>query len=146
MAAIGLQATDASGPTQVSHSGASGLTLAPIKLASFSIEMAATSTVVAVTVTGDADMDVVERLGHYLTGLHQEVSRLRLTEVLVDVQRLRFINSSCLRHFGIWLARLAKAGEGERYRVTMSLNPAVAWQKRSFEPLQYVAPGLVTVL
>jgi hypothetical protein len=124
---------------------ATELALPAMRLPKFSATAEATATGIAVTVAGEADLNIVDGLTEFLVGLHQEASRLAAVEVAVDLRKVAFINSSCLRQFATWLARIAKLDAQTRYRVALLLNAEHPWQRRSFEPLQYVAPGFVTV-
>jgi hypothetical protein len=120
--------------------------LLTLQLSKLTLEASVTPAGINVTVTGGADMDTTENLRQFLSELHRSAIRLRTTEVVIDVRSLGFINSSCLTEVARWLTHLPHTAEAERYHVKLSIDTSQPWQRRSFGPLRYVAPGLVTVV
>src|SRR5215216_5177341 len=91
----------------------------------------------SVVLTGNADLNVKTMLDHFLAAVHEESLRLQITEVEVDVRRLEFMNSSCLKCLVGWISRIQ---DGPRpYRVTFKSSPALFWQRRSLQALSCLA-------
>jgi hypothetical protein len=94
---------------------------------------------------GSAELQVSERLGPFLSRVHEEALRLRTREVTVDLVRLEFMNSSCFKRLVTWLNTL-RAVEGQHpYSVRFLSSSRVRWQKASLMALSCFAPGAVTI-
>lgn len=81
-------------------------------------------------------------LGTFFQALHQAVVRDRLGEIVVDVTKLTFVNSSAIRLFVDWTTWIRKE-EASRYRLHFVTNPALTWQKTTFPVLKNLAPDVV---
>ena len=100
---------------------------------------------VCVRLSGDANMNAVKVLGETLADVHARALVDRCPEVVVDVSRLEFINSTCFKEFLRWIAKVEIVDPSSRYRIRFRYDHRVAWQKRSLRALEHFAVGLVTV-
>jgi hypothetical protein len=94
---------------------------------------------------GNADLNVKSSLDKFLSAVHEVAAKYHLHEVTVDVRRLEFMNSSCLKCFVTWLSKIQTSAPSEHYNVSFVSSPTLYWQKRSLNALACLAPEMVTV-
>jgi anti-anti-sigma factor len=111
----------------------------------FTAQAQADEGVLTVSLVGNADLNVKTMLDHLLATVHQEAQGRQVSEVAVDVRKLEFMNSSCLKCLVAWISRIQDAPPARQYRVTFRSSPALFWQKRSLQALSMLASDLVTV-
>jgi hypothetical protein len=112
----------------------------------FSVLPSLQSPCLNVRITGNASTSRAQKvLEDFLTALHDEVRRLHVEEVVVDIRELEFMNSSCLKDFVYWLSSVRDAPAAERYRIVFFANPKHHWQKRSLHSLTCFASEFVSV-
>ena len=66
-------------------------------------------------------------------------------EVVVDIRKLEFMNSSCFKSLLTWIVRVQDLPEPRRHKIRFISNPALHWQKRSLHSLASMGGGLVEV-
>ncbi|HEX7599311.1 MAG TPA: hypothetical protein VF518_13935, partial [Polyangia bacterium] len=98
-----------------------------------------------VTLTGTADLTVKGQLDRFLRSLHAEARRRALVEVGVDVRRLEFMNSSCLKSFVWWIGTVQEQAPEDRYRIVFQSSSTVYWQRRSLNALACLASDIIRV-
>lgn len=81
-------------------------------------------------------------VGPFFKALHQAVVQDRLPEIVVDVTKLTFVNSSAIRLFVDWTTWIRKE-EKHAYRLKFVIDPALTWQRTTFPVLKNLAPGVV---
>jgi hypothetical protein len=81
-------------------------------------------------------------LGPFLKAFHQAIVRDRLPEMVVDVTKLTFVNSSAIRLFVDWTTWIRKE-ETSPYRLAFVTDSALTWQKTTFPVLKNLAPSVV---
>jgi len=81
-------------------------------------------------------------VGPFFKALHEAIVRDRLPEMVVDVTKLTFVNSSAIRLFVDWTTWIRKE-EGSPYTLSFLTNPALTWQKTTFPVLKNLAPSVV---
>ena len=84
--------------------------------------------------TGNADVAAKQHLAPLLRGLHEHAKQLGVSRVQVDIRRLAFMNSSCLKDLIGWLDR-ARAEGTSNYRIAFLSSVNQHWQKRSLHAL-----------
>jgi hypothetical protein len=94
--------------------------------------------------TGNADVAAKQHLAPLLQGLHEQAKRLGVARVQVDIRKLAFMNSSCLKDLIGWLDRARMEGAAN-YRIVFLSSANQHWQKRSLHALSCFARDLVTV-
>jgi len=98
-----------------------------------------------VVLSGTADLTVKPQLDRFLRSLHTETLRRALSEVSVDVRRLEFMNSSCLKSFVWWISTVEEEPAEARYRIIFLSSPTVYWQRRSLNALAGLAGDIISV-
>jgi hypothetical protein len=102
-------------------------------------------TVLHVEFSGCADNDAQALLPGYFKLMHAEVERSGMTEVVVDIHGLYFINSSCLKAIVTWIDLLNAMASDRRYRIRFLKDPRLRWQTRSFDALHRMCMANVSV-
>ena len=123
----------------------SPLGIAPLVKEGFALVAAQKGDAIVVDFSGTGDMEATPVLGGYLKELHAEACRLQVREVIFDLDRLDFLNSSCFKSFVWWISIVGDMDDPERYRVRFLSNPQLHWQRRSLEALENFAPEVVVV-
>jgi hypothetical protein len=77
-----------------------------------------------------------------LQDLHAEIVSAHTPSFSVDVQALRFVNSTAIRAFVDWISRAAHAG----YTLAFKTSANVTWHRLSFSVLKSLAPATVEIL
>ncbi len=90
-------------------------------------------------------MEARPSLSQFVLQAHEEAERLSVTEVIVDVHELYFINSVCLKSLVVWIDKLVNSDPSIRYRLTFLVDSHLRWQDRSILALQRMAPDIVSV-
>ncbi len=96
--------------------------------------------VVRVELTGNADSDARDGLAKLLAELNGEAKRLGATAVVVSLNDLYFMTSSCLSVVVRWLA-----GVDGNYKIRFQCNPSLRWQHKNVALLREFAPDRVSV-
>jgi hypothetical protein len=97
------------------------------------------------TVSGNADLSSRMVLDQFLTSLHEQTRQRDLRKVVVDVTKLAFLNSSCLKSLVSWIIKIKALPPDQRYQVTFLSCQELNWQKRSLFAILSLAPELVTI-
>jgi anti-anti-sigma factor len=116
-----------------------------VKAAHFSTSSALRGGVIVVSVSGNADMVVLEPLKAFLEAVDSEAKRLATSEVVFELADLFFMNSSCLSVLMRMVNGVSTAEAGRRYKLRFRVNPNLRWQKRSLRALSAVAQDVVLI-
>lgn len=95
---------------------------------------------------GNADYAALDALEMLLTRAHSEATRLKVSEMIVDLRQLEFMNSSCFKCFLSWITDIQELEPERQYKVKFLSNPQLHWQKRSLHSLRCFAVELITVV
>jgi hypothetical protein len=109
----------------------------------FSTHAKADESTLRVALIGSADVRVMGDMKSLLDSVHREVLQRRLTDVVVDMRQLEFMNSSCFKTFVSWLLDVQDAATP--YRIRFVSDPGKHWQKRSLTALWNVADQVVRI-
>jgi anti-anti-sigma factor len=123
----------------------SELAVQPIHDLEFSAEANTTGAVFTVKLTGNADLNVKLQLDRFVATVHENAGKVAAEEVVVDLRRLEFMNSSCLKSFVWWISMVQDMGPGVSYKITFLSSPSMYWQRRSLNALACLATDLVSV-
>jgi hypothetical protein len=93
---------------------------------------------------GTADLDVRVELAAWLRVLHDEVLRLKLHRVVLDIRKLEFMSSLCLNAFVGWLATIMDLPASQQYQVHFKWSRELFWQRKSLNALRRFALMIVT--
>jgi anti-anti-sigma factor len=100
---------------------------------------------IVVTMNGNADSGVQDKLKVFLEELHNAAKFLRIREAVFDMHDLYFINSSCLSLFLRLLNAVHESRETHAYTFRFRSNPNLRWQRPRLESLRSYAKELVVV-
>lgn len=100
---------------------------------------------ILLALNGTADLRAAEALARMVREVHAEALRLEVTEVVIDLRSLEFMNSSCFKSFVTWLSQLQALGARRAYRLRVRSDATKHWQKRSLRALSCFAVDLVSV-
>jgi hypothetical protein len=123
----------------------SGEPLASVKHRSFNATLAVESSTLRVRLAGTADLVVQEQLATFLGAVHACATEHMVSRVLVDVNDLGFINSSCLKCLVTWIFKVHGDERARQYRIVFLTNHASPWQERSFHALSCMCTELVSI-
>lgn len=111
----------------------------------FSAEASVRGRLMEVALSGTADRTVKGHLDRFVHSLHAEARRHALTGVTVDVRRLEFMDSTCLKSFAWWISAVHDLPVEDRYRIVFLSSPTVYWQRRSLNALAGMAGDIMSV-
>ena len=97
----------------------------------------------ALRFVGSGDMNAIAPLSGFLKRVHEEATRLAVTEVICNLQQLVFMNSSCFKSFVVWIDTVKNAPQG--YLIRFLTDPNLHWQRRSLEALRRLATNIVEI-
>src|SRR5688500_8595468 len=69
------------------------------------------------TLTGNADLRSQAALETYLFRVNEIALGESVSEVVVDLRRLEFMNSSCFKAFVSWIGQLQEIDHSKQYRI-----------------------------
>jgi hypothetical protein len=98
-----------------------------------------------VTLSGNADMEMVPLLGPYLSQVHEYLCRVGARSVVVDIRNLYFLNSSCFKAIINWIAAIDRLDPSQKYDVKFVTNSRLNWQRRNLRSILDFAPTIVAV-
>jgi anti-anti-sigma factor len=108
----------------------------------FSLLPEVTSDAICVAMSGNCDMETVPLLESFLVALHAGAIRTGVRRVVFDCDGLFFMNSTSLKLFVTFLAKVKQLG-ADKYHVHFKTNAGLAWQRRTIESLRRFAPDVV---
>jgi hypothetical protein len=117
----------------------------PVQDLEFSADAHGSGRTFNIKLVGNADLNVKVQLDRFIGAVHEEVIRVAAEEVMVDLRRLEFMNSSCLKSFVWWISTVQDMAPGTQYRITFLSSPSMYWQRRSLNALACLATDLVSV-
>ena len=98
-----------------------------------------------VRMRGHADVGAKATLDGIVAEVDKEAGADAVQEVVVDLRRLDFMNSSCLKTLVTWLNNVRQRPAEQQYRIRFLRDVNAYWQERSLAALQAFAPAIVTV-
>jgi anti-anti-sigma factor len=98
-----------------------------------------------VSLRGHADVHAKSALDGFVAEVDREASVGPVAEVVVDMRRLEFMNSSCLKTLVTWLNNVRQRPAAEQYLIRFLQDRAAYWQERSLAALKAFAPAIVHV-
>ena len=123
----------------------SGSAVQAVQDLEFSAEANVSGKVFNIKLVGNADLNVKVQLDRFIASVHEEALRAKADEVTVDLRRLEFMNSSCLKSFVWWITSVHELSTDHQYRITFVSSPAMYWQRRSLTALAGLATDLVSI-
>ncbi|WP_437680180.1 hypothetical protein [Sorangium sp. So ce131] len=120
------------------------LRVEPLAMESFGIEPVLDGNILCVRLTGTGDMAAAAPLGSFFRDVQDEVKRLALSAVEIDIRALYFLNSSCLKAFISFICNVG--GQGAKCEVRFVTDARLGWQRRSLAALERMSPSLVSIV
>jgi anti-anti-sigma factor len=114
-----------------------------IKADGFSAHTESRTGAIVVSLRGNADMAVHERLKAFLDAVGQSAKSVRPKEVVFELEDLYFMNSSCLSLLLRFLNSVLELPTPQQYKARFRSNPNLRWQKKSLKAIQAYAKELV---
>ncbi len=100
---------------------------------------------IAVHLQGNADVTAPPALDELIGKIHTEANRHSISEAVIDIRDLEFMNSSSFKTLISWIMQIKELEQDQRYRLRFLSNPEQPWQKRSLETLRCFADDLIFV-
>jgi anti-anti-sigma factor len=116
-----------------------------IKAEGFTAQFDHRGSAVVVSMRGNADMAVHEKLKAFLDEVDQKVRSARAKEAVFEFEELYFMNSSCLSLLLRFINTVVGAQASQQYLVRFKSNPKLRWQQKSLDALRAYAQDLVFV-
>jgi anti-anti-sigma factor len=123
----------------------SELKTASITSEGFSAVPTRASDSVVVKLSGNCDLESTPLLERFLDELHADVRRIGTRAVVIDCHDLYFMNSSSVKYFVSWLAKVRDLEPEQRYSVKFLTNDKLSWQRRSLEAIRRFASEVVSI-
>jgi hypothetical protein len=123
--------------------GAAGLS--DVVVESFSTKSERRPEGLSISLKGNADMAIHEKLKAFLESVDEQAKRHRMKEVSFELQDLYFMNSSCLSLLLRMINGIIDAANTHKYKVRFRSNPNLRWQKKSLQALHSYAQDIVVI-
>src|SRR5262245_12289055 len=117
----------------------------PVDSAEFNADSERDEGRLRVQLRGHADVGAKSALDGFVAEVDREAGADWVAEVVVDLQRLDFMNSSCLKTLVTWLNDVRQRPESEQYPIRFVRDRNAYWQERSLDALRAFAPGIVKI-
>jgi anti-anti-sigma factor len=118
--------------------------VAPIESGEFKAASAREDERLCVRLRGHADVGAKAALDGFVAAVDKQASDADwISEVVVDLRQLDFMNSSCLKTLVTWLNNVRQRPTPEQYPIRFLRDHNAYWQERSLGALQAFAPGIV---
>jgi hypothetical protein len=121
------------------------LDLPMVSAQSFVAEAREDGASVFVELRGTADIPAREPLDRFIMRLHSETLRTGAKEIVMDLGKLEFMNSSCMKTLVSWLTDVQGLPVPSQYRICFRSNREILWQRRSLQALKCFADALVRI-
>ncbi|HEY7374175.1 MAG TPA: hypothetical protein VIF57_18580 [Polyangia bacterium] len=130
---------DESGPFRTN------VVIAPVEAAEFKAAGERDDARLCIRLRGHADVGAKSALDGFVAEVDRQASADWVDEVVVDLRRLDFMNSSCLKTLVTWLNNVRQRPADEQYPIRFLRDQDAYWQERSLDALKAFAPGIVSV-
>ena len=111
----------------------------------FDARLARGATSLTLSLSGMADLGVQSEFQTFVQEVDAEALRLHVNEVILEMTKLSFMNSTCFKYLCSWLGRVDGRKPQERYRFRLLSSNKQHWQRRSLHALRGFAPDLVEI-
>jgi hypothetical protein len=122
------------------------LAIDDVKLEHFGTVSDREAATLTIRMRGNADGEVQGTLSVLLEQVDGEARRGKLTQVVLDLQDLYFMNSSCISLLVRWIDGLSRDLPAPRYHIRFVSNPNLRWQKRTLSALGAMGRQVVTIV
>lgn len=111
------------------------------RIEEFALESWMSQSRLVVNVSGTADMNTMLAFGEALVQVHEEVTAKSLAEVCLDLHKVYFLNSTCLKN----ITTLALRAKDTGYRIVCRISARLSWQRRALDPIVRLAQGALVL-
>jgi hypothetical protein len=94
---------------------------------------------------GSADTRAMSALDDMLKKLHAQAVERSFKEVVIDMRKLEFMNSSCFKAFVSWVTTVQELDPDRQYRIRILSDESKHWQRRSLGALACFAVDLIGI-
>jgi hypothetical protein len=116
-----------------------------IKAEGFTAQLEQRGSAIVVSMRGNADMAVHDKLKAFLDDLHGTVKAARAKEAVFEFAELYFMNSSCLSLLLRFINTVVGTHSSQQYVVRFKSNPKLRWQQKSLDALRAYAEDHVFI-
>ena len=97
-----------------------------------------------VTLRGEIDQATPRAfLGPFFETIHQAAEAEGLRQVKVDVQELRFLNSSAVKELIAWVLKRNRMAPERKYTIEFIYDSAVLWQRVTLPTISHLDAGFI---
>jgi len=121
------------------------LAIDPVNIQGFNATPTYDGKTIRLALKGSADLNSKPMLDAMLEKMHPEVLRLAVREVVIDLNGLEFMNSSCFKSFVSWIGKDQDLEPEKQYKLRFLQNARMHWQSRSLNALRCFAVELIVV-
>jgi len=101
--------------------------------------------VVELRLSGSSNVGAAVPFQHLVDQFHTAICDATITDVVVDIVTLEFMNAACFNVFVSWLGLITELQPERRYRLRFRSNANIRWQQRSLHTLSCFATDLVLI-
>jgi hypothetical protein len=123
----------------------STVSVTPIESSEFHAGTEREDACLRVSLSGHADVAAKGALDGFVAEVDREACIGPVTEVVVDLRTLAFMNSSCLKTLVTWLNNVRQRPPSAQYLIRFLQDRTAYWQERSLAALKAFAPAIVQV-
>jgi hypothetical protein len=124
---------------------AAPVSISDIREQTFSTRSQHQANAIVVSMSGNADTAIHDRLKIFLDEVHETARAVRIKETVFEVRELYFMNSSCLSLFLRLINVVVESPSSQKYTLRFQSNPNLRWQKKSLQALASFAQDIVVV-
>ena len=84
-------------------------------------------------------------LGPFFETVHQAAEAEGLRQVKVDVQGLRFLNSSAVKELITWVLKRNRMAPGRKYKIEFIYDSTVLWQRVTLPTISHLDAGFINL-
>jgi anti-anti-sigma factor len=119
--------------------------LAEVTMPDFAARAHSVDGVLRVELSGNADHGVLPELEAFVPRVHAEARATSVSEVVIDMTGLEFMNSSCFRTFVNWVGWIRSLEREHQYLLRFVATPHRHWQRPSLQALSCFAVNIVRI-
>ena len=119
--------------------------LPTVELSDFAARADHSEAAIGLLLSGNADWRAREHLDALFKAAHDQAVAMQVPEVVVDMEALEFMNSSCFKSLMSWIVDVSELAEDEQYMVRFRSSSKMPWQRRSLRALVALAEEVIIV-
>ncbi len=116
-----------------------------IDVGTFSSKFTKEGSTMLFVLAGEADAAAIAALEVLLKRLDTHAATGKPKDVVLDVRKVTFMNSSCFTVLVAWVERVRGLADDARFRIRLKSNNELLWQRRSLHALKCFAADIITI-